>query len=120
MLEGNRRALRPVKGSPLRGRTLCALDRPTRRFSDGYEIDGVGWRSDNSPHSPAPTRAASIAPAQNDQSLLCRRCRAILGLLVAHLLGELPVGDEVRRAPVLGRPLIDPPRVPLLLALIVY
>jgi hypothetical protein len=28
--------VRPVKGSSLRDRTLCALDRPTRRLGDGY------------------------------------------------------------------------------------
>jgi hypothetical protein len=35
--------VRPVKGSPLRGRAALALDRPTRRFGDGYQCDGVGW-----------------------------------------------------------------------------
>jgi hypothetical protein len=38
--EGNRRLRRPVKGAPLRGRAKLALDRPTRRFWDGYREMG--------------------------------------------------------------------------------
>jgi len=38
--EGNRRLRRPVKGAPLRGRAKLALDRPTRRFWDGYKEMG--------------------------------------------------------------------------------
>ena len=39
--EGNRRLRRPVKGeAPKRGRALRALDRPTRRFWDGYKEMG--------------------------------------------------------------------------------
>ena len=37
---GNRRLRRPVKGAPLRGRAVLALDRPTRRFWDGYKEMG--------------------------------------------------------------------------------
>jgi len=39
--------VRRVKGSPLRDRAALALDRPTRRFGDGYESDGVGWHDWN-------------------------------------------------------------------------
>ena len=37
---GNQRLRRPVKGSPLRGRAVLALDRPTRRLGDGYREMG--------------------------------------------------------------------------------
>ena|SRR5215470_14495771 len=40
--QSNRRSLRPVKGTATR-RAELALDRPTRRVDDGYEIDGVVW-----------------------------------------------------------------------------
>jgi hypothetical protein len=38
--EGNRRSIRPVKGAPLRGQAVLALDRPTRRLGDGYREMG--------------------------------------------------------------------------------
>src|SRR5215510_6526995 len=40
LLQGNRRSVRPVKGTAAR-RAALALDWPARRFWDGY---GVGWR----------------------------------------------------------------------------
>jgi|SRR5215831_51362 len=43
--EGNRRSMRPVKGTSRSRsrRAMLALDRPTRRFGDGYDNDGVEW-----------------------------------------------------------------------------
>lgn len=56
---GNRRLMRPVKGSSLHGCAALVLDWPARRSWDGYERVGVGWRSKNGAVSAFEMRGAS-------------------------------------------------------------